>query len=48
MGGHRRLAAPHREHRAHRGGGDTTKLVVDMTRTTHTIFHIGTKGIGGK
>ncbi|XUL92049.1 hypothetical protein ACQ86D_40140 [Streptomyces galilaeus] len=30
------------------GGGDTTKLVVDMTRTTHKIFHIGTKGIGGK
>lgn len=30
------------------GGGDTTKLIVDMTRTTHKIFHIGTKGIGGK
>ncbi|WP_328677146.1 hypothetical protein OG226_11890 [Streptomyces sp. NBC_01261] len=30
------------------GGGDTTKLVVDMTRTTHKIIHIGTKGIGGK
>ena len=30
------------------GGGDTTKLVVDMTRTSHKIFHIGEKGIGGK
>ena len=30
------------------GGGDTTRLIVDMTRTTHKIFHIGTKGIGGK
>ncbi|MEV0480990.1 hypothetical protein AB0I69_10335 [Streptomyces sp. NPDC050508] len=29
-------------------GGETSKLVVDMTRTTHKIFHIGTKGIGGK
>ncbi|MBK6014798.1 hypothetical protein [Streptomyces sp. MBT53] len=30
------------------GGGDTTKVIVDMTRTTHKIFHIGTKGIGRK
>ncbi|MEV0976368.1 hypothetical protein [Streptomyces sp. NPDC049915] len=26
----------------------TTKLVVDMTRSSHKIFHIGDKGIGGK
>ncbi|MEW1824680.1 hypothetical protein [Streptomyces sp. NPDC088196] len=30
------------------GGGVTSKLIVDMTRTTHKIIHIGTKGIGGK
>ncbi|MER7921799.1 hypothetical protein ABTY96_01475 [Streptomyces sp. NPDC096057] len=30
------------------GGGDTTKLIVDMTPTTHKIIHIGAKGIGGK
>ncbi|MFJ9894520.1 hypothetical protein ACIQPR_14495 [Streptomyces sp. NPDC091280] len=30
------------------GGGDTTRLVVDMTRTTHKISHIGTTGGGGK
>jgi hypothetical protein len=27
------------------GGGETTKLVVDMTRGSHKIFHIGTEGI---
>ncbi|WP_405867971.1 hypothetical protein [Streptomyces sp. NBC_00005] len=26
----------------------STKLIVDMTRDTHKIFHIGEKGIGGK
>ncbi|MFI5688246.1 hypothetical protein [Streptomyces sp. NPDC051636] len=26
----------------------TTKLVVDMTRGSHKVFHIGEKGIGGK
>lgn len=26
----------------------TTKLIVDMTRGSHKIFHIGEKGIGGK
>ncbi|MFF7467567.1 hypothetical protein [Streptomyces sp. NPDC008092] len=26
----------------------TTKLVVDMTRSTHKIIHIGTTGLGGK
>lgn len=26
------------------GGGDTTKLIVDMTRDSHKIFHIGTTG----
>ena len=26
----------------------TTKLVVDMTRRTHKIIHIGTRGLGGK
>jgi hypothetical protein len=30
------------------GGGETTKLVVDMTRGSHKIFHIGTEGIDGK
>ncbi|MGX5186851.1 hypothetical protein ACWKT5_29830 [Streptomyces avermitilis] len=29
------------------GDKTTTKLIVDMTRS-HKIFHIGTKGIGGK
>ncbi|MCS0602092.1 hypothetical protein NX794_12865 [Streptomyces sp. LP11] len=29
------------------GGGETTKLVVDMTRGSHKILHIGTKGIDG-
>lgn len=27
--------------------GQTSTLVVDMTRGSHKIFHIGTKGIGG-
>ncbi|MFF9306915.1 hypothetical protein [Streptomyces sp. NPDC014777] len=26
----------------------TTTLIVDMTRSSHKIFHIGDKGIGGK
>lgn len=26
----------------------TTKVVVDITRDTRKIFHIGEKGIGGK
>jgi hypothetical protein len=26
----------------------TTKLIVDMTRGSHKIFHIGEKGVGGK
>ncbi|WP_405626744.1 hypothetical protein OG933_10895 [Streptomyces sp. NBC_00016] len=26
-------------------GSDTTQLIVDMTRGTHKIFHIGTKGV---
>ncbi|MFI5975314.1 hypothetical protein [Streptomyces sp. NPDC051452] len=30
------------------GGGKTTKLVVDMARGSHKIFHIGTKGVGVK
>lgn len=30
------------------GGGATTKLVVDMPRSTHKIILIGTKGLGGK
>ncbi|MFH8802166.1 hypothetical protein ACH4F6_21590 [Streptomyces sp. NPDC017936] len=30
------------------GGGTTTKLVVDMTRDSHRIFHIGDKGVGRK
>jgi hypothetical protein len=30
------------------GEGPKTKLVVDMTRDTHKIIHIGTTGIGGK
>ncbi|MFI5873616.1 hypothetical protein ACIBAH_14405 [Streptomyces sp. NPDC051445] len=29
------------------GSSGTTKLVVDMTRTTHKIFHIGTTGAQG-
>ncbi len=29
------------------GGGKTTRLVVDMTRGSHKIFHIGTKGADG-
>ncbi|WP_406221177.1 hypothetical protein [Streptomyces canus] len=28
--------------------GQTSTLVVDMTRGSHKIFHIGTKGIAGK
>ncbi|MDQ0958291.1 hypothetical protein QFZ66_002169 [Streptomyces sp. B4I13] len=28
------------------GGGDTTKLIVDMTRDSRKIFHIGTTGVG--
>ncbi|MFF7858718.1 hypothetical protein [Streptomyces sp. NPDC007904] len=28
------------------GQSSTTKLVVDMTRDTHKIFHIGEKGVG--
>ncbi|MFF7049906.1 hypothetical protein ACFY94_16270 [Streptomyces griseorubiginosus] len=28
--------------------GQTSTLVVDMTRDTHKIFHIGTKGVGTK
>ena len=27
------------------GAGDTTKLIVDMTRDSHKIFHIGTTGV---
>ncbi|MDQ0584203.1 hypothetical protein [Streptomyces rishiriensis] len=27
------------------GGNRTTKLIVDMTRNTHKIFHIGTTGV---
>ncbi|MER6128034.1 hypothetical protein ABT173_36765 [Streptomyces sp. NPDC001795] len=30
------------------GSGTTTKLVVDMTRGSHRIFHIGEKGVGRK
>jgi hypothetical protein len=30
------------------GESGTTKLVVDMTRGSHKIFHIGEKGTGGK
>ncbi|HEY3480464.1 MAG TPA: hypothetical protein VGL02_16330 [Streptomyces sp.] len=30
------------------GSGQTTKLVVDMTRGTHKIVNIGTTAIGGK
>ncbi|MFE9098783.1 hypothetical protein [Streptomyces sp. NPDC007264] len=30
------------------GGGTTTKLVVDMSRDSHKIFHIGEKGVGRK
>ncbi|GGW65625.1 hypothetical protein GCM10010503_48480 [Streptomyces lucensis JCM 4490] len=30
------------------GKSSTTKLVVDMTRGSHKIFHIGEKGIGRK
>ncbi|MEV6008731.1 hypothetical protein AB0M29_18170 [Streptomyces sp. NPDC051976] len=30
------------------GSGQKTRLVVDMTRGTHKIIHIGTTGIGGK
>ncbi|MEU6556072.1 hypothetical protein ABZ915_38350 [Streptomyces sp. NPDC046915] len=30
------------------GKSHPTKLVVDMTRGSHKIFHIGEKGIGGK
>ncbi|MGV9993471.1 hypothetical protein [Streptomyces sp. NPDC003374] len=30
------------------GGGTTTRLVVDMTRDGHRIFHIGEKGVGRK
>jgi hypothetical protein len=30
------------------GASGTTKLVVDMTRGSHKIFHIGEKGTGGK
>jgi hypothetical protein len=29
-------------------GDTTTKLVVDMTRDSHRIFHIGEKGVGRK
>ncbi|MFF7544810.1 hypothetical protein ACFZCU_14485 [Streptomyces canus] len=28
--------------------GQTSTLVVDMTRGSHKIFHIGTKGVAGK
>ncbi|MCX5268239.1 hypothetical protein [Streptomyces sp. NBC_00199] len=27
------------------GGSNTTKLIVDMTRDSHKIFHIGTTGV---
>ncbi|MFD8999891.1 hypothetical protein ACFV0T_02720 [Streptomyces sp. NPDC059582] len=27
---------------------DTTTLIVDMTRGSHKIFHIGERGVGGK
>ena len=30
------------------GGGQTTRLIVDMTRRSQKIFHIGTKGVGAK
>lgn len=30
------------------GQSSKTRLVVDMTRDSHKIFHIGEKGIGGK
>lgn len=30
------------------GQSSTTRLVVDMTRGTHKIFHIGEKGTGGR
>ncbi|MDR6977809.1 hypothetical protein J2X68_004533 [Streptomyces sp. 3330] len=29
-------------------GSETTRLVVDMTRGTHKIFHIGTTGVGAR